>query len=191
MRDEGFRVNRIVDDLLVLSRIEGEGLVERERICVADVVASAVDRVRPAADKHNISIKVAPMEPSLALIGDRRQLTSALFNLLDNAIKYSEPGSVVQVRVANTNDEVSLVVQDHGIGIPAKDLDRIFERFYRVDQARSRETGGTGLGLSIVRHVVRNHGGDVTVISREGEGSTFTLIMPTHLSVEAAVEPAR
>jgi two-component system sensor histidine kinase SenX3 len=147
--------------------------------------------VHPAADKHHIAIKVAPIESSLALIGDRRQLTSALFNLLDNAIKYSEPGSTVQVRVANTNDEVSLVVQDHGIGIPAKDLDRIFERFYRVDQARSRETGGTGLGLSIVRHVVRNHGGDVTVISREGEGSTFTLILPTHLSAEAAVEAAR
>ncbi|MEO5842830.1 MAG: ATP-binding protein [Acidimicrobiales bacterium] len=191
MRDEGFRVNRIVDDLLVLSRIEGEGLVERERICIADVVSSAVDRVHPAADKHHISIRVAPIEPLVALIGDRRQLTSALFNLLDNAIKYSEPGSTVQVRVANTNDEVSLVVQDHGIGIPAKDLDRIFERFYRVDQARSRETGGTGLGLSIVRHVVRNHGGEVTVISREGEGSTFTLILPTHLSVEATAEAMR
>jgi two-component system sensor histidine kinase SenX3 len=191
MRDEGFRVNRIVDDLLVLSRIEGEGLVERERICIADVVASSVDRVHPAADKHRITINVAPIAQSLALIGDRRQLTSALFNLLDNAIKYSEPGSTVQIRVANTNDEVSLVVQDHGMGIPAKDLDRIFERFYRVDQARSRETGGTGLGLSIVRHVVRNHGGEVTVISREGEGSTFTLILPTHLAAEAAVESAR
>jgi two-component system, OmpR family, sensor histidine kinase SenX3 len=185
MRDEGFRVNRIVDDLLVLSRIEGEGLVERERICIADVVASAVDRVRPAADKHRIGVNVAPIENSPDLIGDRRQLTSALFNLLDNAIKYSEPGSMVQVRVASTSAEVSLVVQDHGIGIPSKDLDRIFERFYRVDQARSRETGGTGLGLSIVRHVVRNHGGDVTVVSREGEGSTFTLILPTHLAVEA------
>jgi two-component system sensor histidine kinase SenX3 len=191
MRDEGFRVNRIVDDLLVLSRIEGEGLVERERVHVADVVASAVDRVRPAADKHDIALHVAPIDAAVALIGDRRQLTSALFNLLDNAIKYSEPQSSVHVRVANTNDDVSLVVQDHGIGIPARDLDRIFERFYRVDQARSRDTGGTGLGLSIVRHVVRNHGGEVTVISREGQGSTFTLILPTHLSVEAPLESAR
>src|SRR5260221_510611 len=106
MRDEGFRVNRIVDDLLVLSRIEGEGLVERERICIADVVASAVDRVRPAADKHRIGVNVAPIENSPDLIGDRRQLTSALFNLLDNAIKYSEPGSMVQVRVASTSAEV-------------------------------------------------------------------------------------
>jgi two-component system sensor histidine kinase SenX3 len=191
MRDEGFRVNRIVDDLLVLSRIEGEGLVERERVCLADVVSSAVDRVRPAADKHHIELHVAPIDSSVALIGDRRQLTSALFNLLDNAIKYSEPGSPVHVRVGYTNEDVSLVVQDHGIGIPAKDLDRIFERFYRVDQARSRETGGTGLGLSIVRHVVRNHGGEVTVISREGEGSTFTLILPTRLPVEAPLESAR
>jgi two-component system sensor histidine kinase SenX3 len=191
MRDEGFRVNRIVDDLLVLSRIEGEGLVERERVSVADVVTSAVDRVRPAAEKHDIALHVVPIDGSLTLVGDRRQLTSALFNLLDNAIKYSEPRSKVQVRVANTDDDVSLVVQDHGIGIPAKDLDRIFERFYRVDQARSRDTGGTGLGLSIVRHVVRNHGGEVTVISREGEGSTFTLILPTHLSAEAPLESAR
>jgi two-component system, OmpR family, sensor histidine kinase SenX3 len=191
MREEGFRVNRIVDDLLVLSRIEGEGLVDRERVCVADVVSSAVDRVRAAADKHQISINVAPIDHSVTLVGDRRQLTSALFNLLDNAIKYSEPRSPVQVRVANTTDEVSLVVQDHGIGIPAKDLDRIFERFYRVDQGRSRETGGTGLGLSIVRHVVRNHGGEVSVISREGEGSTFTLILPTHLTAETPVETAR
>jgi two-component system sensor histidine kinase SenX3 len=190
MREEGFRVNRIVDDLLVLSRIEGEGLVERERVCVADVVSSAVDRVRPAADKHQITLQVAPIDESIELIGDRRQLTSALFNLLDNAIKYSEPRSTVRVRVANTADDVSLVVQDHGIGIPAKDLDRIFERFYRVDQARSRDTGGTGLGLSIVRHVVRNHGGEVNVFSREGEGSTFTLILPTHLSVDA-LEPTR
>ena len=188
MREEGFRVNRIVDDLLVLSRIEGEGLVERERFAVGEVVASAVDRVRPAAEKHHVEVRVGPVDPFAELIGDRRQLTSALFNLLDNAIKYSDPGSCVDVRVANTRDEISLVVQDHGMGIPAKDLDRIFERFYRVDQARSRETGGTGLGLSIVRHVVRNHGGDAHVMSREGEGSTFTMILPTRLGAESPAE---
>jgi two-component system sensor histidine kinase SenX3 len=188
MRDEGFRVNRIVDDLLVLSRIEGEGLVEKERFHVAEIVASAVDRVRPAADKHGITVNVSAIDPCAELIGDRRQLTSALFNLLDNAVKYSDRGSSVDVRVANTDDEISLSVQDHGIGIPAKDLDRIFERFYRVDQARSRETGGTGLGLSIVRHVMRNHGGDAHVMSREGEGSTFTLILPTRLGSDAPAE---
>jgi two-component system sensor histidine kinase SenX3 len=98
---------------------------------------------------------------------------------------------VVDVRVANTAEEVSVVVQDRGMGIPAKDLDRIFERFYRVDQARSRETGGTGLGLSIVRHVVRNHGGEVSVVSREGGGSTFTLILPTQLGAETPSEFTR
>ena len=123
---------------------------------------------------------------SVALIGDRRQLTSALFNLLDNAIKYSEPGSAVQVRVANTNDEVSLVVQDHGIGHPRQGpRPHLRAVLSRRPGAVSRETGGTGLGLSIVRHVVRNHGGEVTVISREGEGSTFMLILPTHLAAES------
>jgi two-component system sensor histidine kinase SenX3 len=190
MREEGFRVNRIVDDLLVLSRIEGEGLVEQERMVVADVVASAVERVTPGADRHDVRVRVAAIDPTVALIGDRRQLTSALFNLLDNAVKYSEAGSVVDVRVGHTADEVSLVVQDRGIGIPARDLDRIFERFYRVDQARSRETGGTGLGLSIVRHVVRNHGGEVSVVSREGEGSTFTLLLPSRLGAGTSLESA-
>ena len=105
-------------------------------------------------------------------------MVSALGNLVENAVKYSDPGSVVEVDSALDGPWVDLTVRDHGIGIPARDLDRIFERFYRVDKARSRATGGTGLGLSIVRHVAANHGGTVTVESREGEGSTFTLRLP-------------
>jgi len=99
-------------------------------------------------------------------------------NLLDNAIKYSGPGEPVEVGAQVVGDRVELIVRDHGIGIPTRDLERIFERFYRVDRARSRETGGTGLGLAIVRHVAQAHGGDVTVESREGEGSLFTLHVP-------------
>ena len=112
--------------------------------------------------------------------GDRRDLVSAVSNLVDNAIKYSERGSLVQVRVRSDDDVVEIAVIDEGVGIPARDMERIFERFYRVDRARSRTTGGTGLGLSIVRHVAVNHSGSVRVESREGSGSTFTLSLPAH-----------
>jgi two-component system, OmpR family, sensor histidine kinase SenX3 len=112
------------------------------------------------------------------VLGDRRQLVSAVYNLLENAVKYSDTGSVVLVRGARNGAVAEIDVEDHGIGIPARDLERIFERFYRVDRARSRHTGGTGLGLAIVRHVAQNHGGQVRVRSREGEGSTFTLAIP-------------
>jgi len=109
---------------------------------------------------------------------DRTQVVSALTNLLDNAIKYSEQGRPVEVGAYAASDLATIEVRDHGIGIPSRDLERIFERFYRVDRARSRATGGTGLGLSIVRHVAQAHGGDVMVESREGEGSVFRLRLP-------------
>jgi two-component system sensor histidine kinase SenX3 len=178
LRDESLRVNRIVDELLTLSRIEGDGSPMAAVVPVHSVVAEAVARVRPAADHRDVTIDVRPVDPSTELMGDRTQLTSALFNLLDNAVKYSEPGSSVRIEVDATPSTVVLSVRDHGIGIPTRDLERIFERFYRVDKARSRDTGGTGLGLSIVRHVVQNHGGEVSVVSREGEGSTFTITIP-------------
>jgi two-component system sensor histidine kinase SenX3 len=188
MRDESFRVSRVIDDLLALSHIEGEGAEAVERVRLATVVSEAVDRVRPAAEHRDVRIEVAEVPAELELLGDRRQLISALFNLLENAVKYSDSNSVVEVRAAGDRNEVALVVQDHGIGIPARDIKRIFERFYRVDQARSRQTGGTGLGLAIVRHVARNHGGEVTVSSREGEGSTFMLVLPTSLGAETPTE---
>jgi two-component system sensor histidine kinase SenX3 len=112
---------------------------------------------------------------------------SAVFNLLDNAVKYSETGSAVDVSVEPGDRSVAIMVRDRGIGIPTRDLERIFERFYRVDRARSRETGGTGLGLSIVRHVAQAHDGEVSVISHEGEGSAFTLSLPL-IAAEAVPE---
>ena len=178
LRDESFRVSHIVDDLLTLSRIEGDGSIVHVPVAISSVVDEAVARVRPVAEHRNVAIDVQPVDPAVEVEGDRSQLTSALFNLLDNAVKYSEGGSNVEVEVEAAPSTVVITVRDHGIGIPSRDLERIFERFYRVDKARSRETGGTGLGLSIVRHAVQNHGGEVTVTSREGEGSTFVVTIP-------------
>jgi two-component system, OmpR family, sensor histidine kinase SenX3 len=178
LRDESFRVSRIVDDLLTLSRIEGDDSPRFAHLAVAGIVAEAVARVHAVADHRGVSIEINDIDPGIEVLGDRGQLLSALANLLDNAVKYSEPNSSIEVTVAANREAVSLVVRDYGIGIPSRDLERIFERFYRVDKARSRDTGGTGLGLSIVRHIARNHGGDVTVSSREGSGSTFTLSIP-------------
>ena len=108
-------------------------------------------------------------------------MLSATSNLIDNAIKYSEAGDTVSIRLSREPGVMVIAVQDEGIGIPAADLDRIFERFYRVDKARGRGTGGTGLGLSIVRHIMANHGGEVNVTSQEGEGSCFRLILPVQI----------
>jgi two-component system sensor histidine kinase SenX3 len=299
IHNEAFRVSRIIDDLLDLSRIESEEAPPREPVLVNLVMADAIERVRATADQRGIEIVLHEPSPPVAVMGDRRQLVSAMHALLENAITYSydnskvvvtgtvqranveEPGTgqteavakakaeaeVVEdagseierqvesapapapapapaspgaeARAADQDDPVEpvftpeilegytpedgsmapatasvgaegdaagsgpaetpavatpnwrieerdtvrLSVQDHGIGIPARDLDRIFERFYRVDHGRSRVTGGTGLGLSIVRHVANNHQGWVDVESREGEGSTFTLVLPVQAEV--------
>jgi two-component system sensor histidine kinase SenX3 len=178
MRTEAERLSRIIEDLLDLSRIESEESPSRDPVPVHLILGQAVDRLRPAAQHRGIRLDVEEPPPNIVVRGDRRQLVSAVHNLVDNAVKYSEDESSVQVRVEESNGWVDISVADHGIGIPSRDLQRIFERFYRVDHARSRDTGGTGLGLSIVRHVAGNHGGEVRVVSREGEGSTFTLRLP-------------
>jgi two-component system sensor histidine kinase SenX3 len=179
MLSETDRVARTIDDLLTLSRIESEELPEREPVPAGLVMAEAVDRIRPAAEHRDIDVVIHDPDDRLAIFGDRRQLVSALYNLLDNAVKYSDPGAAVEVSATTDGVYVDLHVRDHGIGIPAADVARIFERFYRVDQGRSRQTGGTGLGLAIVRHVATNHDGDVLVESSLGEGSVFTLRLPT------------
>ena len=299
IHNEAFRVSRIIDDLLDLSRIESEEAPPREPVLVNLVMADAIERVRATSDQRGIEIVLHEPSPPVAVMGDRRQLVSAMHALLENAITYSYDNSKVVVTgtVQRTNptlehpavrpadvsnggadaaegtvsddtpasgqapvakadesaseegpiepvftpeileaytppdedagvsalatgstlsttppgeaekgdaagtgqletssagspswrveerDSVRLSVQDHGVGIPARDLDRIFERFYRVDHGRSRDTGGTGLGLSIVRHVANNHQGWVDVESREGEGSTFTLVLPIQSEV--------
>jgi two-component system sensor histidine kinase SenX3 len=192
--NEAFRLDRTIEDLLVLSRIEGEEDPVHGPVPVGRVMADAVERITPAAEQAGIVIHAIAPESSLAIQGDRPQLVSALYNLLDNAVKYSDDGDTVEVRVAaeigGLDDQVVIDVQDHGIGIPKTDLERVFERFYRVDQARSRTTGGTGLGLAIVRHVATNHGGQVEVESRLGEGSTFSLLLPRAVGMSPIVDPA-
>jgi len=178
MLQEAFRVARTIDDLLELSRIEADPQVTREDLLVAPLIDEAIDRVRGGAEQQGISVEAAPAPAALTVVGDRRQLVSAIYNLLDNAVKYSDQGSTVRVGASADGRWIDLTVEDHGIGIPRRDLERVFERFYRVDRARSRETGGTGLGLAIVRHVAGNHAGEVQVDSSEGEGSTFTLRLP-------------
>ncbi len=176
---EAERLGRIIDDLLDLSRIEANESPRQEMVPLTVIVGQAVELQRPAAATSGVRLEVDDSPRHLAVPGDRRDLVSAVSNLVDNAIKYSEQGSLVQVRVRSESDAVEIAVIDEGPGIPARDMERIFERFYRVDRARSRSTGGTGLGLSIVRHVAVNHSGSVRVDSREGEGSTFTLRLPT------------
>ena len=142
------------------------------------LVSECVDLVQAPSNAAQVPLHIAPEPPDAEIVCDVRQMRSALVNLLDNAIKYSGPDQPIEFGARVVDDRVAFVVRDHGIGIPSRDLERIFERFYRVDRARSRETGGTGLGLAIVRHVAQAHGGEVTVQSLEGEGSTFTLLLP-------------
>jgi len=184
MVQDAHRAARTIDDLLELARIEMGESVVREQVDVAGVIAEAISRTRQIGEQRNIHVEVLDVPKGATVVGDRRQLVSALGNLVENAVKYSEPGGEVQIRVHTEDGYMEMMVADRGIGIPVRDHDRIFERFYRVDRARSRDTGGTGLGLSIVRHVADNHGGEVLVSSQEGEGSTFVLRIPTSSRVD-------
>jgi two-component system sensor histidine kinase SenX3 len=175
---EAARLGRIIDDLLDLSRIEANDAPLREANPLGLLIRQAVDPVRPMADNRDIKIDVADTAGDNLVQGDRRDLVSAIGNLVENAVKYSEDNSLVRVRSVRDGGWITVAVSDEGVGIPRREQERIFERFYRVDRARSRLTGGTGLGLSIVRHVAANHGGAVELESEEGVGSTFRLRLP-------------
>lgn len=177
---EARRLAVLVHDVVELSRLQdGEPLAAAERVDVDDVVAEAVDRCSTTAGARGIALELGD-ETGLEVVGDAELLTTAVRNLVDNAIRYSDAGTrvAVGVRLDQTSGHVEVSVSDQGLGIAPADRERIFERFYRVDPARSRVTGGTGLGLSIVKHVVAGHGGDVQLWSQEGQGSTFTLRVP-------------
>ncbi|HWE54518.1 MAG TPA: ATP-binding protein [Acidimicrobiales bacterium] len=178
MGGEADRLSQIIDDLLDLSRIEANESPSGALVPVTEFVSDAVNALSTVASGLEVQIELGPIPGGLAVAGDRRDLVSAVKNLVENAIKYSEAGDCVRVEVSSQGPMVTISIGDHGVGIPARDHERIFERFYRVDRARSRATGGTGLGLSIVRHVAANHGGRVSVESVEGEGSTFYLTLP-------------
>ena len=175
---EAERLERTVEDLLDLSILEAQESPERELIAVERLMTDAAERMASTAEAAAIPIELTEPAGDILVACDRRQVTSALFNLLDNAVKYSEEGGKVEFSAQVEGFSVAIRIRDHGIGIPHRDLERIFERFYRVDRTRSRATGGTGLGLAIVRHVAQVHGGDVGVESEEGLGSTFTLRLP-------------
>jgi two-component system sensor histidine kinase SenX3 len=180
IQSEAFRVNKIIDDLLNLSRLEAEQYSGNEPVEVGSLFGALAEKIMDQANAKGISLEVKEPVQEVYIFVDKRQIEIAIYNLLDNAVKYSDPGTSVSISADVLNSNVEITVVDHGIGIPAKDIDRIFERFYRVDSQRSRDTGGTGLGLSIVKHAVSNNGGNIEVYSNEGEGSTFKIVLPVY-----------
>jgi signal transduction histidine kinase len=174
---DAHRLSRIVSDLLDLSRLE-TGSERSDRVAIDALVTEEVDRRGKDASDAGVALR-ATTDGVPAILGSTRDLRLMIGNLIDNAIRYSQPGGAVDVRVRAEPSAVLISVHDEGVGIPQRDLPRIFERFYRVDQARSRDTGGTGLGLSIVKHVCENHDGTVSVKSELGVGSTFEVRLPT------------
>jgi two-component system sensor histidine kinase SenX3 len=177
---ESLRLGRLVKELLELSRLQGaDPLPAPLPVGVDRIVNEVIDRTRTAATQKNIDINFVG-ERGLVVYGNEGQLVTAVANLVENAIAYSpeETKVTIDTRVSGDGDMVHIAVIDQGIGIATKDLDRIFERFYRADLARSRDTGGTGLGLAIVKHIAVNHAGRVDVESTYGQGSTFTLRLP-------------
>lgn len=178
MQSEAKRLTELVQEIIDLSRLQStDPLRHADPVEIAEVVRDAVGQAQFSAESHGIELDVGALEPAL-VIGDQSQLTVALHNLIENAITYSPERTRVSITATNRDAIVEISVADQGIGIPDNEQDRIFERFYRVDPARSRATGGTGLGLSIVKHVALNHGGDVKVWSKPGVGSTFSLLLP-------------
>lgn len=177
MASEAERASQTLDNLLELSALEFAGIADPEDVDVGALVGAVVARFHDVTRPRSISVEVAAM-PELVVRGSWIQLESALWNLIDNAVKYSADESVITISAEPNSGSVWLRIADNGCGIPQRELDRVFERFYRVDKSRGRGTGGTGLGLAIVRHVASNHGGTVKVESVEGDGSTFILELP-------------
>ena len=185
IRVEATRLATLVKEIIELSRLQvANPLGELAKVDLDAVVAEAVDRAATVAGAKNVTLE-HDSAPGSIVYGNRDMLVTALRNLLDNAVSYSDPGSRVAVSVRDRDALIEVAVVDSGIGIAPADQSRVFERFYRVDDARSRETGGTGLGLSIVKHIALEHGGDIVLWSRPGHGSTFTLRLPSASSPEA------
>ncbi|BDZ55685.1 sensor histidine kinase [Agromyces marinus] len=175
---ESARLARITGEVIELSRLQARDALQRDELVAVDrVVAAAVDQNRVVAAAKGVDVAVRAKSRA-EVYGDEALLVVALHNLIANAIAYSSEGGRVGIGVTADDEAVEIAIADQGVGIASEDLDRVFERFYRVDQARARNTGGSGLGLSIVKHTVQNHGGDVRVWSTPGRGSTFTVRLP-------------
>ncbi|MBD7996156.1 two-component sensor histidine kinase [Arthrobacter sp. Sa2CUA1] len=178
MNKEAVRLAALVQDIIELSRLQGADMVDHaEPVDINELVSHAVEANRLPAENRNITLVVGGTAEN-PVFADGPMLTTAFRNLIDNAIRYSPEGSQVGVGIRSRDGLAQITVTDRGPGIPAEDQERVFERFYRLDSARSRNTGGNGLGLSIVKHVVSNHGGEVSLWSQPGQGSTFTVRLP-------------
>jgi len=186
MQTEAKRLSDLVQEIIDLSRLQDDDPLKNAKVLkLADLISEAIDGSRMAAEARNISLTFTQLG-DFEVLGDRRQIEMAISNLVENAINYSPDGTRVAVALKRQDALAEISISDQGVGIPEKDIERIFERFYRVDPARSRATGGTGLGLSIVKHVVNNHGGDISVWSVEGAGSTFTIRLPLFVRNESS-----
>ncbi len=178
MNHEIDRLSNVVSDLLTLSRMDSHNMdLHWERVNFSNTVAETIHLLLPQADKRGQRLE-SRITPNIVLSGDASKLSQIVYNLTENALKYTADGGRIVVTLIERGRQAVLTVRDNGIGIPAEDVSHIFDRFYRVDKARSRETGGTGLGLSIVRQLIQLHGGEITVNSRQGEGSEFTVRLP-------------
>lgn len=184
MQNEAKRLADLVQEIIDLSRLQSsDPLHKAYDVEISDVVREAVNQAQFSSEKRVVALEVGELQDA-TVTGDRDQLITAVHNLIENAVNYSPENTKVTIVTKRNDDLIEISVTDQGIGIAESDLARIFERFYRVDPARSRLTGGTGLGLSIVKHVALNHGGDVKVWSKIGVGSTFTLQLPILMTQE-------
>jgi len=180
MQSEAKRLTDLVREIINLSRVQDSDPLQLAQVVgVEYVIREAIDQCQILADNRNITVTYSESSPTVVL-GDRDQLIMAIHNLIENAINYSPEGTKVSITTQLENGVIDISITDQGIGIPEIEKERIFERFYRVDPARSRQTGGTGLGLSIVKHVASKHGGEVKIWSVENVGSTFSLRLPVY-----------
>ena len=177
IRDEAGRMITLIEDILKLSQLDENSFTDRqEQVDILTLAQLAAERLTPMAESSHVTISVTGSRAEFT--GISSVLEEMIYNLVDNAVKYNKPGGRVDVEVTDGADDITVTVEDTGIGIPAGSADRIFDRFYRVDKSHSRKIGGTGLGLSIVKHGAALHGGTVSVSSKEGIGTTFTLTLP-------------
>ncbi len=189
VQDELMRMTRLVDDLLLLARADSGGLpIQREPVELDNIFLEVYRQVKSIGQPVKVILKEVDQ---VCVLGDKDRLKQLLLNLVDNALKYTPEGGQVTLSLFKSDGQVEIEVSDTGMGIPPEDLPRVFDRFYRVDKARSRKLGGSGLGLSIAQWIARAHGGDVKVTSKVGQGSTFRIILPVYRGIESGIsEPA-